>query len=155
MGTKVIETTAWTKAGPDEVFAVLADSGSWPAWSAIGEARLEETGSPDPEGVGALRHFTTGRVHSRERVVGFEPGRHFAYELVSGLPLKSYRADVELSPSDGGTSIRWRSTYDGARVPGTTWIYQWQLRKFIVHLVDDLAKRADAVAADRVANADS
>ena len=33
MGTKVIEKTVWTKARPDQVFAVLADSGRWPEWS--------------------------------------------------------------------------------------------------------------------------
>ena len=48
----------------------------------------------EPEGVGAIRRFTTGRTVSVERVVRFERDRAFSYELISGLPLVDYRADL-------------------------------------------------------------
>jgi hypothetical protein len=35
-----------------------------------------------------------------------------AYELLSGLPIRDYRAGVTLAPAaEGGTAIRWRSSF--------------------------------------------
>ena len=92
-----------------------------------------------PEGLGAVRLFTTGRVKSRERrLVQRTPGEVFSYVLEAGLPLRDYRAVVTLVPSDAGTVIRWRSTFH-AKVPATGWIYRRQLGAFIGRTVDGLA----------------
>lgn len=43
---------------------------------------------------------------------GREP-RRVVYKVVSGLPVKNYRAEVTLTPTpSGGTSIRWSATWD-------------------------------------------
>jgi hypothetical protein len=82
--------------------------------------------------------FHTGRTHSKERVVVAQPSQAFAYELISGLAIRDYRAVVTLRPSDTGTLIHWRSTFK-AKVPGTGWIYQRQLSAFIGRTVNGLA----------------
>jgi hypothetical protein len=46
-------------------------------------------------------------------------------------------------PSGEGTSIRWRSTFQG-KVPGTGWIYRRQLGKFIGLTVSGLAAAAES-----------
>jgi hypothetical protein len=93
---------------------------------------------PDPDGVGAIRRFRTGRTTSREEVLEFEPDRHLAYTLLSGLPLKDYRATVDLRPDGTGTAITWRSTFR-PKFPGTGWIYRLALGKFLERLIASLA----------------
>src|SRR5277367_6925001 len=102
MAEQVIDETVPTGADPDSVYALLADGSTWPDWSPIGSFELIEPGAGTPEGLGAVRLFTTGRHKSRERVVTCEPGQAFAYELEKGLPLRDYRADITLTPAAGG-----------------------------------------------------
>jgi hypothetical protein len=144
MGKQVIDHTATSTAGPDAVYALLADGSTWPTWSPIGSFELVDPGAGAPEGLGAIRIFRTGRVASRERVVECTPGQVFSYVLESGMPLEDYRAVVTLTPdAGGGTAIRWRSTFR-AKVPGTGWLYRWQLGKFISRTVEGLAAGAAA-----------
>ncbi len=141
MTQQVIDRTATTTADPPAVYALLADGSTWPEWSPLGSFELMEPGDGTPEGVGAVRLFTTGRHTSRERVVERRPGEAFAYVLEAGLPLRDYRAVVTLSPAEAGTLIRWRSTFR-AKVPGTGWLYRRELGKFIGRTVDGLATAA-------------
>jgi hypothetical protein len=150
MGQLVIEHEVTTKAAPSTVFALLADGSTWPDWSPIGSFELVTPGDVtpgdgSPEGVGAIRIFHTGRIHSRERVVTAEPDETFSYELVSGLGVRDYRAVVTLRPSEGGngTRITWRSTFR-AKVPGTGWLYRRQLGEFIGRTVNGLAVHAES-----------
>ncbi len=141
MAEQVIDQTVATEGEPAAVFALLADGSTWPEWSPIDSFALVEPGDGSPEGLGAVRLFTTGRYKSRERVVERTPDRVFSYVLEEGLPLRDYRAVINLTPTSSGTTIRWRSTFR-ARVPGTGWIYRRQLGKFIERTVRGLAAAA-------------
>jgi hypothetical protein len=145
VGAQVIEHEVTAKAPSATVFALLADGSTWPSWSPIGSFELIEKGDGEPEGVGAVRLFSTGRVRSRERVVRSKPNEVFSYELVSGLAIRDYRAVVTLLASENGTTIRWRSTFR-PKTPGTGWIYQRQLKKFIGLTVSGLAAAAESAA---------
>jgi hypothetical protein len=142
MGQQVIHQVATTTAGPAAVYELLADGSTWPEWSPIGSFELLEPGDGSPEGLGAVRRFTTGRVHTTERVVERRPGEQFSYALLSGLPLRGYRADVTLAPGPGGTTITWHSTFR-AKVPGTGALYRRQLAKFIGQCVEGLARASE------------
>ena len=98
MAEQVIDETVTTGADPTSVYALLADGSTWPEWSPIDSFELLEPGAGTPEGLGAVRLFTTGRHKSRERVVICRPGEAFAYELERGLPLRDYRAVITLTP---------------------------------------------------------
>src|SRR4051812_21920226 len=111
MKSVTIDVRAVSSAAPDDVWALLADVSTWRQWAPFDESTLEEPGADDPNGVGARRRFRRGKRISREEVVAFEPGRHFAYTLQEGLPIHDYRADVTLTPARGGTEIRWHSTF--------------------------------------------
>jgi hypothetical protein len=144
MAQQVIDRTATTTAGPDAVYALLADGSTWPEWSPLGSFELLAPGTPEEgaaEGVGAIRLFTTGRVKSRERVVERRPGEVFSYTLEKGLAIRDYTAVVTTTPTDGGTLIRWHSTFR-AKVPGSGWVYRRQLQAFIGECVDGLAAAA-------------
>ncbi len=80
---------------------------------------LLRPGQPDPDGVGALRRFSVGPVGgSREEVVAWEPPHHLGYIALRGLPVRHYRADVDLHEDGGGTVVTWRGSFDEI-VPGT------------------------------------
>jgi hypothetical protein len=141
MALQVIDETVTTGADPAAVYALLADGATWPDWSPLGAFELLEPGAGTPEGLGAVRLFTTGRHRSRERVVTCEPGEAFAYELEAGLPLRDYKAVVTLTATADGTSINWRSTFR-PQIPGTGWLYRRELGKFIRRTVEGLAATA-------------
>lgn len=143
MAQQVIDRTATTTGDPAAVYALLADGSTWPQWSPIGSFQLLEAGDATPEGLGALRVFTTGRHKSTERVVERRPGEVFAYTLEAGLALRDYKAVVTLTPTaEGGTTINWHSTFT-AKVPGTGGLYRRQLGAFIGECVDGLVAASE------------
>jgi uncharacterized protein YndB with AHSA1/START domain len=131
-----IDVTAHSDAPPERVWALLADARSWPRWAPFDDAMVEEG-----EGAGELRRFQAGRRTTRERVTTFEPPRRLGYELVSGIPIRDYRAEVTLTPADGGTEIRWRSSFR-AKLPGTGGIARRGLHRFIEQTAEGLAREA-------------
>lgn len=142
MRTGVIDATATSEAPPSAVFALLLDVSTWPDWGDWETAELEQPGSPDPNGVGAIRSFT-GKARTREQVVAVEPDRHLAYILLSGIPIRSYRADVRLRPTaSGGTTISWHSTFR-SKIPGLTGLIERRLQAFISDTAVRLARAAE------------
>jgi uncharacterized protein YndB with AHSA1/START domain len=134
-----IDATAVSAAPPERLFALLADARSWPRWTAFDEAEVEQG-----EGLGEIRRFRTGRVRSRERLTAFEPPRRLAYELLSGLPVRDYTAEVTLTPTSvGGTEVRWHSSFR-AKLPGTGWMIRRRLDRFIVETAEGLARAGES-----------
>lgn len=107
MGRRQIDVTAHSTADPAAVFALLADGSSWPRWSPIDSFELERQGDPPPEGVGAIRVFRRGRTTGRDEIVEVLRDRRLCYISLSGLPVREYRAHVDLDATAGGTDIRW------------------------------------------------
>jgi uncharacterized protein YndB with AHSA1/START domain len=139
-----IAAEATTEAAPDEVWALLSDRSTWPSWSPLGSHASVSSGADgDPDGVGGVAEFVTGRHRVREEIVEREPLHRLSYALLSGLPLRGYRAVVELTPSGTGTHIRWSSTFVPER-PGTGWLYRLALARVIRRTVTGLAAAAPA-----------
>jgi hypothetical protein len=125
-----IDVQATSAAPPAAVWALLSDVNTWPTWAPFDEAGLERPGTDDPNGLGAIRRFRTGRRVTREEVVGFEPVEHFAYALLSGVRARDYRADVTLTANaSGGTDIAWRSSFEAP--PGAGWLTHKVLERFV------------------------
>lgn len=137
-----IDVRVPTTASPARLYALLRDGATWPVWSPIGSFELRAEGTGEREGLGAIRVFRTGRVTSVERVAELVPDRRFSYELEHGLAIRGYRADVDLEPSGGTTTIHWHSTFR-AKVPGTGWLYQRTLSRFIKRCAEGLAAHAE------------
>ena len=141
---QVVQAHETTAAPPERVFALLADTESWPKWSGHDRAELLHPGTPNRQGVGARRAFHVGRRTSVEDVVMFEPPHHLAYVLVSGLPVKGYRADVTVAALDGGgAAIDWRSTFRPTW-PGSGFLIRRALQVFISRAARSLARAAEA-----------
>lgn len=136
--TLTIDVTAHSPADAASLYERIADGSRWPVWSPIGSFALEKPGPDAPEGVGAIRVFRTGLVTSREQIVELVPGRRLGYVLLSGLPLRDYRADIDLVPAATGTDIHWRARFSAA-VPGTGALYRGFLARFIQRCANGLA----------------
>ena len=145
MGRQRIEHHATTTADPATVYALLRDGAGWPTWSPIDSFELERPGTREPEGLGAVRLFRSGRVTGHDEIVELVPDRRFSYTHTSNLPIRNYRADVDLEPIAQGTAIRWVSAFD-PKLPGTGWLMRRALDDFIAKLTDGLAEHATAVA---------
>jgi uncharacterized protein YndB with AHSA1/START domain len=143
--SQVIDITATTPAGPAAVYALLADGASWPSWTPIDAFELEREGAGAPEGVGAVRRFRNGRVEGRDTIVELVPDRRLGYTHVSSLPVRDYRATVDLEPHGGGTRIRWRASFRPV-VPGTGALLRIALGRFLRRCAEGLADRAARAA---------
>ena len=141
MGEQHIEAMSWTAASPAEVYRLLRSGATWPDWSPLGSFELEREGPEGGESLGAIRIFRTGRATSHEEIVELQPDRRFSYALLAGLPLRGYRADIDLEARDGGTAIHWHSSFH-AKLPGTGPIFRRFLGGFIQRCVDGLAAYA-------------
>jgi Polyketide cyclase / dehydrase and lipid transport len=136
MRTHEIDITASLDASPDALFAWLGDSTSWPDWTPIDQCEIVHPG--DRAGLGEVRVFTNGRFKVREAIVERVSGRRLTYTLLDGLPLRDYRAEIDLSPEGDGTRLRWHTTFSSKR-PGLGWAYRRALRKATRQFIDGLA----------------
>lgn len=143
-----IDARAHTTADPRHVHALLRDGSTWPEWGTVETFALESPGPDGGESVGAVRNFRTGRYLMREKIVEIVPDRRFSYALLAGLPLRDYRADIDLTPADGGTDIHWHTTFR-AKVPGMGWLYRRALQRITERFAQGLADRATTDSAVR------
>ena len=75
----------------------------------------------------------------REEIVERDAERRLTYALLSGLALRDYRAEIDLTPGPGGTAIRWHTTFR-PKVPGSGWIYRRTLDRITREFVDGLVR---------------
>jgi Polyketide cyclase / dehydrase and lipid transport len=143
MSQRTARAEASSPAAIGVVWHLLSSVETWPSWSLHKEARLERNGSPTPNGLGAMRVLgRTSKKVNREEVVAFEAPNHFAYQLLSGMSVEGYRADIRLAPdSEGGTRITWESHFDKRGPAG--WDYQALVRWVVKRWSSDLAKAAE------------
>src|SRR3954454_3791950 len=139
------EVTTVSSAPPERVFELLADGAGWSRWAGALVVRSwwEREGTPAPGGVGAIRALGLKKVGSREEIVAYEPPHHLAYVVLSGLPVRAYRADVRIEPKDGGSRIVWAGRFT-PKLPGTGPV----LRLLLVTTVRTFARRLARHGAD-------
>jgi uncharacterized protein YndB with AHSA1/START domain len=144
-----IDITVSTPASPETVYALLTDGSTWPRWTPMDSVELEKEGDPAPEGPGAIRVNKKGRTTGRDEILELEPNRRLKYASLSGLPVRGYVGEVTLTPArSGGTEINWHSSFV-AKVPGTGWILQRGIRKFLAECAHGLADYAPTVRETR------
>ena len=136
-----IEVYAHAAAPVETVWRWLADARSWSTWARFSYSELECEGVPAPDGVGAIRRFGSSGVVSREEILEFDPPRHLAYTLLSGMPVRDYRADVTLTADGDGTLIAWRSSFF-PKYPGTGAALAAFMRFVLTDIATRLAKHA-------------
>jgi uncharacterized protein YndB with AHSA1/START domain len=148
VATHRLEVGARSSAPPEVVFEVLADGARWQDWAGptVPRSRWEREGVPPPGGVGAVRRLGRGPFGASEEILAYDPPRRLSYTVLSGLPVRTYRADVDLEPDGDGTRIRWRATFE-PKLPGTGAL----LERFLRLTLGSFARRLAAYAATRSA----
>jgi Polyketide cyclase / dehydrase and lipid transport len=109
---KTIDASATSADPRGVVWQRLADVSQWPVWGPWSSVAIE--GGAD-HGPGAVRVLVKRPLRLRERVTGWEPEVSMSYELLEGMNVDGYRAEVRLTDlPDGGTEVRWHSEYERA-----------------------------------------
>jgi uncharacterized protein YndB with AHSA1/START domain len=136
-----VEAVRRFDAPPEDVFRVYTDHAGWSEWSGLGASRLEREGSPDRNGVGAVRALGPPILPAREEVLEFEPPRRMVYRVLSGgLPMRDHRGEVTFEPDDDGTRVVWRCRFE-SRVPGLGAAMAWLVTRVFERALDGLARR--------------
>jgi uncharacterized protein YndB with AHSA1/START domain len=146
------DLTVHSAAPPATVFDVLADTPRWKEWggATVSTSEWEREGDPAPGGVGAVRRVGRWPLFGREQILECEPPSHMAYTVLSGVPVRDYHADIDLTAdsADTGTVIHWRATFE-PRIPGTGAFFAAMFHR----LIGDYARRAAAEAERRARSA--
>lgn len=114
-------------------------------WSPIGSFELERSAPGSARVSARSASFVPGASRVERRSSSSSPSGGFSYTLLSGLAIRGYRADVDLERAEHGTVIRWHSSFS-PKMPGTGWIYRWQLTRFIGRVLQGLAAHAEAAS---------
>jgi hypothetical protein len=139
------EFTVSSSATRESVFAVLADATRWREWagSMITVSEWEREGDPPPGGVGAVRRLGRPPAFAREQILEYDPPRHLAYTIVSGLPVRGYHADIDLlAATGGGTTIRWSGAFE-PKIPGTGALFAAVLERIVRGYASSAAAEAE------------
>lgn len=131
-----------TTASPAQFWAKLVDGARWSEWTFIPKSMLEAEGVPAPDGVGAIRKFGVPPRMNREQVTIYETPTRFGYKALSGLPVVSYSATVELTPDGNGTKIHWVGEFEPKPI-APPWIMKPLLKMTVKKLAAGLIRAAE------------
>jgi uncharacterized protein YndB with AHSA1/START domain len=101
-------TRQTTVAAPIEtVWDKLSDHVGMTKWGPGITVTMDKVGSPDPNGVGAIRRITSPGPGPDilEEVVTFDAPNFLGYKALSGTPFPGYAGEVRLTPAGAGTHI--------------------------------------------------
>jgi hypothetical protein len=140
-----VDVRAHCSAPASDVWPLIGEARRWREWSFLTQSDLVQEGESAPDGVGAVRRFTRYGIGSTEQVVAWEPPHHLGYTILSGFPVRHYRADVTLASENDGTLVSWSATFD-PKIPGTGRVMRAVLRRMLRGFavgVAGYAERAD------------
>ncbi|MEU3272600.1 SRPBCC family protein [Saccharomonospora sp. NPDC006951] len=144
------EVNRTTTAPPHVVFALVVDGANWSNWAKplVLGSRMLRHGDPPPGGIGAVRVLGTWPVLMRERTVEHEQDRKHSYVLEnSGAPLRNYRADLVLTPTEsGGTRLHWQGSFT-ERFRGTGPLVRLGFKGIVTFIAARLTRAAERNAA--------
>lgn len=143
MADWAFEVRATSQAPVEVVWPLIGEAARWKEWSFLTRSGLDREGEPAPDGVGAIRRFTTLGMGSREEVVSWEPPHHLGYVILSGFPVRNYRGDVVLTADGGRTTLTWSSSFD-TKIPGTGRLMHEVLFFIIRRFAAGVVRAADA-----------
>ena len=139
------EASAHSTAPAEVIWPLIGEAARWKEWSWMTSTTLLREGDPPPDGVGALRRFAFGPGGSKEEVVAWDPPRHLGYVATKGLPVRHYRADVDLRDDGTGTVVTWRCSVEPL-VPGTGAALRFALARMVRGFARRVCRYADHLA---------
>ena len=102
-----------TSADPEVVWSLVADANGYPSWGPWNDGGYQPAAA-GPSRKGSVQWFRYGRHTTVEEILEVDEPRRLVYTVLSGMPVRNYRAEVTLTPAaPKGTSVRWTATWDG------------------------------------------
>jgi hypothetical protein len=133
-----------TSAPIEAVFDRLPDHANYKNMSPLRSSELVRPGTPEPNGVGAIRRMGLIEPMQTEEITVFDRPTRFGYQLRSGLPVRDHVGTVELAQTEGGTHIAYsvRST-PSLPIPGLGFVLKVILKQGISGLLDGVVRAAE------------
>jgi uncharacterized protein YndB with AHSA1/START domain len=126
------------------VFRRYTDHAGWSRWAGLGRVRLVREGSPDRDGVGAVRAFALS-PGLREEVIAFEPPERMEYRISQGAyPLTDHHGEVLFAPEGRSTRVTWKVSFR-SRLPGLGGMVSAGLTLLFRRILSRLARDLDAL----------
>jgi len=129
----------------DTVFAKLTDHRAYASMTPLRKSELEREGTPAPNGIGAVRKLSLVGPPMREEVTAYDAPKHFAYTMLSGLPVRNHIGDVRLEQTGAGTHVTYRVT-SHPTFKGAGPVLAAMLKQAIGQLVAGVAKTVEAAS---------
>ena len=108
-----VEAEGITSADPEAVWSLVADANGYPSWGPWNDGGYQPA-AEGPSRKGSIQWFRYGRHTTVEEILEVDEPRRLVYTVLSGMPVRNYRAEVTLTPAaPKGTSVRWTATWDG------------------------------------------
>jgi uncharacterized protein YndB with AHSA1/START domain len=100
------------KAPIERVFDMLADHANWKEFPGVSSSIVVKKGSPDPDGLGAIREIKAGGVFFEERITAFERPVRMDYLITKARPSIEHKGgSIRLKPTaNGDTELNWTTT---------------------------------------------
>lgn len=130
------------EAPAETVFEVLTDHRRYSELTPLRRSELEREGSPNPNGMGAIRRLTAVGPPMREEVIAYESPRRFSYTVLSGLPVRDHVGTVELSEEGGRTKMVY-AVRTHPTVPVVGFAVVAAVKQAIKGLIDGVAKESE------------
>ena len=122
-----VEAEQSTHATQEALWALVSDAARYPDWGPWSAGGYRRPGDASPRGPGAVQWLRSSRraygrhVTTVERIIVAEEGRHLAYNVIGGLPVRNYRADLTLTPEGEATRVRWGASWDSTLMGRFVW----------------------------------
>ncbi|MDO7866851.1 SRPBCC family protein [Nocardioides jiangxiensis] len=102
-------STATVRVNIDEAWRILSDHAGMTDWGPGVTAVVTKPGTPEPNGVGAVRKITAPGPAPAivEEITTFEAPTRLGYKALAGVPFADYAGEVSLVATESGTEITW------------------------------------------------
>ena len=130
----------------ETVWEVMTDHHLYSRWTPARKVTLDKEGSPDRNGLGAVRVFHAGPFKTKEQITEWEPLTRMAYVITAGPPVRDFASELRLEDEGGATVLRWESQF-AKLVPGTGRFFERVFSRAIDRMSAGIKEEAESRAA--------
>jgi len=127
------------------VWQAITDHEGMVDWSWFREVTLVREGSPERNGLGAVRRMRGPGVMLDEEVVRWMPPARCDYRVVAGAPIRDHAGCVTLRDAGNETDVEWIVRLNPV-VPGTGAVIRTGLQRALDGMLQRLKRRLEAAA---------
>ena len=130
------------RAPREQVFATLADHEGFPSFSPLRRVTLRREGSPDRNGLGAVRVMTGPGMRIEEEVISWDPPNGYQYRLLRGAPIRDHRGEITVKDSGGASQVQWTVQFRPV-IPGTGWLVRMALERALGGMLRSMRRKLE------------